>query len=74
MAMKLVIRQSSGDQFEVEVPTTATVLELKQACEKTVNLAPEAQRLIFKGKPNFNHSFAFRPHFEGRANTRIAQD
>jgi len=50
MAMKLVIRQSSGDQFEVEVPTTATVLELKQACEKTVNLAPEAQRLIFKGR------------------------
>jgi hypothetical protein len=36
--MKLVIRQSSGDQFEVEVPTSATVLELKQACVEKVSL------------------------------------
>lgn len=27
--VKLVIRQSSGDQFEVEVALTSTVLELK---------------------------------------------
>jgi hypothetical protein len=33
----------------VEVGDAATVLELKQACEKSVSLAPEAQRLIFKG-------------------------
>lgn len=34
----------------MEVGDAATVLELKQACEKSVSLAPEAQRLIFKGR------------------------
>ena len=48
--IKLVIRQSSGDQFEVEVAATATVLELKQACADGSKLPPEQQRLIFKGK------------------------
>jgi ubiquilin len=30
--IKVVVRQSSGDQFEVEVATKATVKELKEAC------------------------------------------
>jgi hypothetical protein len=30
--IKLVIRQSNGEQFEVEVLPSATVLQLKEAC------------------------------------------
>jgi hypothetical protein len=48
--IKLVIRQSSGDQFEVEVASSATVLELKQACTDGAKLPADQQRLIFKGK------------------------
>lgn len=48
--IKLTIRQSSGDQFEVEVAPSVTVLELKQACEAGAKLTPDQQRLIFKGK------------------------
>ena len=34
--IKLTIRQSSGDQFEVEIEPSATVEALKKACfEKT---------------------------------------
>ena len=51
--IKLVIRQSSGDQFEVEVSATASVLELKQACADGCKLPADQQRLIFKGnRPN----------------------
>ena len=50
--MKLVIRQSSGDQFEVEVNENSNVLELKQACVEAGKLPVDQQRLIFKG--NFN--------------------
>jgi hypothetical protein len=47
--IKLTIRQSSGEQFEVEVNASATVLELKQACNEGCKLSPDQQRLIFKG-------------------------
>ena len=47
---KISIRQSSGEQFEVTVPSTATVAELKAACVEGCKLAADAQRLIFKGK------------------------
>jgi hypothetical protein len=47
--IKLVIRQSSGEQFEVEVNAASTVLELKQACGDGCKLGPDQQRLIFKG-------------------------
>jgi hypothetical protein len=32
--IKVVVRQSSGDQFEVEVGAKASVLELKEECAK----------------------------------------
>ena len=49
--IKITIRQSSGDQFEVEVGPTIAVSELKKACaEKQSNIAAEEMRLIFKGK------------------------
>jgi hypothetical protein len=39
--IKLVIRQSSGEQFEVEVNAASTVLELKQACGDGCKLGPD---------------------------------
>jgi len=49
--IKIVVRQSSGDQFEVEIAPKATVEELKKACaEKQTAMAAEEMRLIFKGK------------------------
>jgi len=30
--IKVIMRQSSGDQFEVEINNNATVKELKEAC------------------------------------------
>ena len=48
--IKLTIRQSNGEQFEVSVANTATVLELKNACTDGAKLEAENQRLIFKGK------------------------
>jgi ubiquilin len=51
MSLKLVIRQSNGDQFEVEVESAAaSVAELKKACESGAQLPPDQQRLIFKGR------------------------
>lgn len=40
--IKLTIRQSSGDQFEVEVKKDATVLDLKKACEDGCKLPAES--------------------------------
>jgi ubiquilin len=49
--IKITIRQSSGDQFEVEVSAKASVLDLKKACaEKQTSIIAEEMRLIFKGK------------------------
>ena len=31
--IKLIVRQSSGDQFEVEVEEKCTIMDLKKACE-----------------------------------------
>ena len=47
--IKLTIRQSSGDQFEVQIAPSATILELKQLCKEKTELPAESQRLIFKG-------------------------
>jgi hypothetical protein len=48
--LKLSIRQSNGEQFEVCITDTATVQELKVACVDGAKLEAENQRLIFKGK------------------------
>ena len=48
--IKITIRQSSGDQFEVQLAPTSTVLQLKEECKEKTQLPPESQRLIFKGK------------------------
>ena len=51
--IKLTIRQSSGDQFEVLIAPSATVEQLKKECFEKTQLAAESQRLIFKGKPQY---------------------
>ena len=48
--IKLIIRQSNGEQFEVQVSPDATVLQLKEECKEKTQLPTESQRLIFKGK------------------------
>ena len=48
--IKISVRQSNGEQFEVSVAADATVLDLKTACVNKCSLPPESQRLIFKGK------------------------
>jgi len=48
--MKLTIRQSNGEQFEVNVDAAGSVVDLKAACQEAAKLEPEAMRLIFKGK------------------------
>lgn len=47
---KLTLRQNSGQQFEVEVESTATVMDLKEACSGPAGIPAEEIRLIFKGK------------------------
>ena len=47
--IKLTIRQSNGEQFEVEVEPSQTVLQLKELCKEKTNLEAVSQRLIFKG-------------------------
>ena len=49
MSLKLTIRQSNGEQFEVNIEGSATVADLKKACVDGCKLEPENQRLIFKG-------------------------
>ncbi len=49
--IKVILRQSSGDQFEVEIAPDATVAELKAECAtKQDAIKAEEMRLIFKGK------------------------
>ena len=48
--IKLTIRQSNGEQFDVQVEATGTVADLKAACVAGCKLEADAQRLIFKGK------------------------
>jgi len=48
--IKLTIRQSNGEQFEVEVEPSQTVLQLKELCKEKTNLEAVSQRLIFKGR------------------------
>lgn len=48
--IKITIRQSSGEQFEVTIAPSSTVLELKTQCTEKTQLPAESQRLIFKGK------------------------
>ena len=48
--IKVVIRQSNGDQFDVEIDGKALVKDLKEACKEKSGMAPEEMRLIHKGK------------------------
>jgi ubiquilin len=49
--IKIVVRQSSGDQFDIEIGAKATVMELKEECAKKQEaMAAGEMRLIFKGK------------------------
>ena len=49
--IKVIVRQSSGDQFEIEIGAKATVMELKEECAKKQDaMAAGEMRLIFKGK------------------------
>ena len=49
--IKVIVRQSSGDQFEVELSAKAPITDLKAACAaKQTNIAANEMRLIFKGK------------------------
>ena len=49
--IKISIKQSSGDTFDVEVAPEATVLELKTECAtKMETMKAEEMRLIYKGK------------------------
>ena len=48
--IKVIIRQSSGDQTEIQVAPDATIADLKAKVQEALSVAPEAQRLIFKGK------------------------
>ena len=40
--IKLTNRQSNGDQFEVQIEKSATVIELKQACVDGCKLDAES--------------------------------
>jgi hypothetical protein len=40
--IKITIRQSSGEQFDVTVASTATVADLKKACEGDCKLPSES--------------------------------
>ena len=49
--MKITVRQSNGEQFEVEVDSKCTITDLKKACAaKQEGIKAEEMRLIFKGK------------------------
>jgi ubiquilin len=49
-SIKVTIRQNSGQQFDVTVAPTATVKELKVACQEGSGISADEMRLIFKGK------------------------
>ena len=46
--LTVTLRMVTGDFF-VDIKPTATVAELKKACEKSSKLPAASQRLIFKG-------------------------
>ena len=48
--IKVVIRQSNGDQFDVSINANALVKDLKVACKDKSGMEPEEMRLIHKGK------------------------
>lgn len=49
--IKVIVRQSSGDQFDIEINAKASVMELKEMCAtKQEAMAAGEMRLIFKGK------------------------
>lgn len=48
--IKVTIRQSNGEQFDVEIEGNALVKDLKVACKTGSGMEPEEMRLIFKGK------------------------
>lgn len=48
--MKINIKISGGETFEVEAEESNTVLELKEKCVEKAGVTPDKQRLIFKGR------------------------
>ena len=49
--IKVILRQSNGEQFEVEIAANATVADLKtESATKQTLIVAEEMRLIFKGK------------------------
>ena len=50
MTAKVSFKVSGGEPFDMEVEKSSSVLDLKKKCEEKVKLAPEDQRIIYKGK------------------------
>lgn len=48
--IKINVKLSAGDTFEVEIDNKQTVKQLKEHCVEKSSLAVSDQRLIFKGK------------------------
>jgi len=48
--MKVSIKQLTGKTFDVEVKEDATVLDIKKMCFEKLQIEPELQRLIYKGR------------------------
>lgn len=48
--MSIYIKQTSGNEFSVDVEPTTTILEVKKDIEKKTGIHPSVQRLLFMGK------------------------
>lgn len=75
MQVKLQCKQTSGNRFEVDVDLEGTVQSLKSALSEPSGIAPEQQRVIYKGQilkdaqslssygaERFPGSFCLTPH------------
>jgi ubiquilin len=50
MSIRVNIKCSNADKYEVETPPNATVLEFKELLFQVSNVSVESQRLIYKGR------------------------
>lgn len=66
--MKIIIKQSNGEQFDVEVDNAANVLQLKEAVKEAKQLEIDQIRLIFKGTQLIAKILInlYRSYLEGR--------
>lgn len=50
--MSVKVKTTGDERYEITIPTTATVLDLKKVIEKQSkdNVEPSLQRLIYKGR------------------------